>query len=471
MLRDSRRQRTLAEAAEVRGVGFFHGGDVTIRFHPAEADTGIVFRRSDLPGRPTIPARIESVIASHRRTTIRRGPASVEMIEHVMAALAGLQVDNAVVEIDGPECPGCDGSSRPFVEALDRAGIVEQDRMRRALVLEDSILVHEGEAVLAAHPVGSEGRLTLSYHLDYGREAPIPAQTFCVGLSAETFRTELAPSRTFLLESEATALRAAGLGTRTTAADLLIFGRDGVIGNALRYADECARHKVLDMVGDLALLGVDLHGLVVAYRSGHLTNAALARRLLPRLAGAGAARVEPVPLREDGTLDIAGIMSLLPHRFPFLLVDRVLELVPGRRVVAVKNVSVNEPFFRGHWPGRPVMPGVLIVEALAQAAGVLIAASVPRAGRLALIASIDRVKLRRPVVPGDRLRLEVLGDRLKPNAAVVSGTALADDVLAAEAKIRFVIVDAERARGRDPFDGAVGPDADAIADADPRAGG
>ena len=159
---------------------------------------------------------------------------------------------------------------------------------------------------------------------------------------------------------------------------------------------------------------------------------------------------EPVPLQDDGTLDIAGIMALLPHRYPFLLVDRVLELIPARRVVAIKNVSVNEPFFRGHWPGRPVMPGVLIVEALAQAAGVLIAASVPRAGKLALIASIDGVKLRRVVVPGDQLRLEVIGHRIKPNAAVVSGTARLGDAMAAEARIRFVLIDAERARSGNP---------------------
>jgi UDP-3-O-[3-hydroxymyristoyl] N-acetylglucosamine deacetylase/3-hydroxyacyl-[acyl-carrier-protein] dehydratase len=447
MLRETRRQRTIAGPAEVRGVGFFHGADVTIRFHPAEPDTGIVFRRADLPGRPEIPARVDAVVPTPRRTAIGRGGATVEMIEHVMAALAGLQIDNAWVELDAGECPGCDGSSHAYVAALDAAGIVEQDRMRRALVIEESISVREGDAVLAAHPAGSSGRLTLCYHLDYGGDAPIRPQSFSLGLSAESFRTELAASRTFLLEAEASALRRAGIGVRTSASDLLIFGPDGVIGNALRYADECARHKVLDLVGDLALVGLDLHGLVVAYRTGHQTNAALARRLHQRVKAAEAAPPgpPPVPLQDDGTLDIAGIMGLLPHRYPFLLVDRVLELIPARRVVALKNVSVNEPFFRGHWPGRPVMPGVLILEALAQAAGVLIAASVPREGKLALIASIDSVKLRRVVVPGDQLRLEVIGHRIKSNAAVVSGTARLGDAMAAEARIRFVLIDAQRA--------------------------
>jgi UDP-3-O-[3-hydroxymyristoyl] N-acetylglucosamine deacetylase/3-hydroxyacyl-[acyl-carrier-protein] dehydratase len=443
MLKTTRRQRTIARPAEVRGVGFFHGADVTVRFHPAEPDAGITFERADLPGRPRIPARLDSVVNAQRRTVIRRGGAGVEMIEHVMAALAGLQVDNAVVEIDAGECPGCDGSSRAFVEALDGAGIVDQDRMRPALVVEESLSIREGDAVLAIHPPGPAGGLTLSYHLDYGRGAAIPAQSYCVGLSADSFRAELSASRTFLLEAEAAALRAAGIGVRTTEADLLLFGRDGVMGNTLRYTDECARHKVLDMVGDLALLGSDLHGFVVAYRSGHQTNAALGRLL-----EAGATKRDDcggaLPLRADGTIDVAGIMSLLPHRYPFLLVDRVLEVVPRRRVVAIKNVSVNEPFFTGHWPGMPIMPGVLVVEALAQAAGVLIAASIPREGKLALIASIDAVKLRRPIIPGDQVLLEVTSNRIKNHAAVVTGTARVGGALAAEARIRFMIVEARR---------------------------
>jgi len=447
MLRATRPERTLAHTAEVRGVGLFHGADVTLRFLPADPGTGIVFVRTDLPDRPAVPARVDRVVPSERRTTIRQGAATVEMIEHVMAALAGLRIDNCVVEIDAGECPGCDGSSRTFVLALDRAGTIEQHRMRPTLVLDRSVSVREGDAVLAAVP-GAPGRLTLAYHLDYGPDAPIAAQSFCLGLSPDSFRDELAASRTFLLEPEAEALRAAGIGVRTTAADLLIFGRDGVIGNTMRYQDECVRHKVLDMLGDLALLGFDLQGFVVAHRSGHQTNHALARRLFQHGFRSTTNRAPQSALGEDGQLDIQGIMNLLPHRYPFLLVDRVLELVPGRRAVAIKNVSVNEPFFAGHWPGLPIMPGVLIVEAIAQAAGVLVAASVERqAGKVALIASIDGVKLRRPVVPGDQLRLEVFGHRFKPNAACVSGRATVGDALAAEAKLKFVTVDADRSAG------------------------
>lgn len=444
MLKSTRRQRTIARPAEVRGVGFFHGADVTIRFHPAAPDAGIVFERVDLPGRPRVPARLDSVVPSQRRTTIKSGEASVEMIEHVMAALAGLRVDNAVVQIDAGECPGCDGSSRVFVEAIDEAGIEEQDRMRPVLVVDEPVSIREGDAVLAIHPPGPAGGLTLSYHLDYGRGAAIPAQSFCVGLSPESFREEIGPSRTFLLEAEAAALRAAGIGARTTEADILLFGQGGVVGNELRYPDECARHKILDMVGDLALVGADLHGFVVAYRSGHQTNAALGRRILETRAGQGDPADTPLPLREDGSIDVAGIMQLLPHRFPFLLVDRVLELTPRRRVVGIKNVSINEPFFAGHWPGMPIMPGVLVVEALAQTAGVLIASSIPREGKLALIAAIDAIKLRRPITPGDQLVMEVVGDRIKNQSAVVTGVARVGGDVAAEARIRFAIVDARR---------------------------
>jgi UDP-3-O-[3-hydroxymyristoyl] N-acetylglucosamine deacetylase/3-hydroxyacyl-[acyl-carrier-protein] dehydratase len=443
MLTAKRSQRTLARATEVRGVGFFHGNDVKARFNPCEPDSGIVFVRSDLPDHPSVPARIGSVIPSPRRTTIQQGPAQVEMIEHVMAALAGSRVDNCLIEIDAPECPGCDGSSMPFLEAFEAAGIVDQERPRQALVIERSFTIREGDAILAAHP-GAGDNLTLSYHLDYGPDSAIGNQSYLIDLNPPSFRRELAGSRTFLLETEARAMQAAGFGIRTTEADVLIFGPRGLIGNSLRFADECARHKLLDMVGDLALLGMDLHGFVVAHRSGHHTNAALVRRLIQSLEKEKehSSRAPALPLREDGSLDIQGIIEVLPHRYPFLLIDRVLEVRSGKFLVALKNVSANEPFFQGHWPGRPIMPGVLIIEAMAQAGGVLIAASVDRGGRVAMLASVDDVKLRRPVVPGDQLRLEITADRIKQNSASVSAIARVGDAVAAAAKIRFMLVEA-----------------------------
>jgi UDP-3-O-[3-hydroxymyristoyl] N-acetylglucosamine deacetylase/3-hydroxyacyl-[acyl-carrier-protein] dehydratase len=443
MLISKRSQRTLARATEVRGVGFFHGQDVTVRFSPAEPGSGVVFVRRDLPDRPSVPARIEHVVPSQRRTSIQRGVAHVEMIEHVMAALAGSQIDNCLVEIDAVECPGCDGSSRVFVEAFDEAGAVDQGQPRPALVVERSFTVREGDATLAAHP-GSADKLTLSYHLDYGRDSAIGNQSFLIDLAPGSFRSELAGCRTFLLEAEARALQAAGIGTRTTEADVLIFGREGVLGNSLRFHDECARHKILDMVGDLALLGMDLHGFVVAHRSGHHTNASLVRRLLQGIAKdkEHSPRAPGIPLQDDGTLNIQGIIQILPHRYPVLLVDRVLEVEPGRSLIAIKNVSANEPYFQGHWPSRPIMPGVLIIESMAQAAGILIAASVRLDGQVAMLASVDDVKLRRPVVPGDQLRLEIQAQRIKQTSACVTGVARVGDAVAAAAKIRFVMADA-----------------------------
>jgi len=439
-----RLQRTLARETEVRGVSFLQGCDVALRFRPADADTGVVFVRTDLPDRPSVQAHIANVVPRQRRTAIQQGAATVEMIEHVMAALAGLRVDNCVVEIDAPETPGCDGSSRAFVEALELAGTVELDRPRETLVIDRPVTVREGPAVVTAHP-GAGAGLVLGYHLDYGSGTPIGSQSLFVEVSPESFLSELATSRTFLLEAEAKALRKAGIGSRTTESDLLIFGPDGVIGNTLRFPDECVRHKMLDMVGDLALLGKDIVGHVVAHRSGHQLNAALVRELLnavdddPSPVPSG-----PRPHSPHPALDIQAIMQALPHRYPFLLVDRVLSIEPGKSLSAVKNVSVNEPFFQGHWPGRPMMPGVLILEALAQAAGIMIADRVDRSRKLTVIATIDGVKMRRPVVPGDQLRLEVSCLRLRTASAHVQGTALVGGKVAAEAKFKFVMVDADR---------------------------
>ncbi len=440
MLTAKRYQRSIARDVEVRGVGFLTGADVSLRFRPAEADTGVVFVRTDLPDRPSVAAHIRHVVPRQRRTTLQHGAASVEMVEHVLAALAGLHIDNCTVEIDAPETPACDCSSQAFVEGLSAAGVAELDRERETLVIDRPISVREGQSVLTALPGDGEG-LTLAYHLDYGRQTSIGAQSFFLDLSPESFRRELAPSRTFLLEAEAHALREAGVGSRTTEADLLIFGPDGVIGNRLRYPDECARHKVLDMVGDLSLLSKDLSGHVVAHRSGHQLNAALVRRLLRAVE-----RVRRVgPGAGDSPLEIAAIMKILPHRYPFLLVDRVLELDPGRRILALKNITCNEPFFQGHWPGRPIMPGVLLIEALAQAAGVMFGDMVDTEEQVALMVSINDVKIRRPVIPGDQLLLEVTGLRVKSSTAHVKGIARVGDHVAAEADIRFVMVEKDRA--------------------------
>ena len=270
----TRNQRTIAGPAEVAGFGYWEGRDVCVQFRPAEANTGIVFVRGDLDGCPRIGARVENRVETPRRTSLRCAGAGVDMIEHIMAALAGLQVDNCEVWVDQAEMPGCDGSAQPFVEAIDKAGIVWQDSPQRRQIVRDVLRLSNGKGWFEASPVEAK-QTVLQYQLDYGQEGPIGCQKFDISLTPESFRKELAPSRTFMLKSEADWILAQGLGKRTTYRDLLVFDRDGPIDNRLRFPDECVRHKLLDMVGDLALAGYELIGRFSAYRSGHRLNAEL----------------------------------------------------------------------------------------------------------------------------------------------------------------------------------------------------
>jgi UDP-3-O-[3-hydroxymyristoyl] N-acetylglucosamine deacetylase len=275
----TRNQRTIATPATVAGVGYWSGQDVRVELRPAVADTGIVFVRGDLPGCPRIPATIAHRVEMPRRTVLRRGQASVEMIEHLMAALAGLQIDNCEVWVDRPEMPGCDGSALAFVEALRPAGIVQQAATRRQQSIRRVIRLGDSSSWIEARPCCS-GKVVLRYELDYGSSGPIGRQSLEVSLSPRHFHTNLAPSRTFMLESEAAEIKARGLGQRASFRDLLVFGPQGPIDNQLRFPDECVRHKMLDMVGDLALAGCDLVGRFVAYRSGHRLNAELVRAIV-----------------------------------------------------------------------------------------------------------------------------------------------------------------------------------------------
>jgi UDP-3-O-acyl N-acetylglucosamine deacetylase len=277
-----RRERTIRKSVEVRGVGFLTGRDVTLRFLPAATATGIQFRRTDCPGTAPIPARIECAVPRERRTAIAHKGTSIEMIEHVMACLAGLQIDNCQVELDAPEPPGMDGSSLAFAEAILSVGAVEQAGRRRFFVSgPTSIAAERGRdrSEITYRPV-ARPTLAISYHLDYGPRSPIRPQELTVEITPESFLSELAFCRTFVLEHEARELRAAGYGTRTSTKDLLVIGSDGPIDNALRAHDECARHKILDCLGDFALLGCDIQGHFCAYRSGHHLNRELVRKML-----------------------------------------------------------------------------------------------------------------------------------------------------------------------------------------------
>ena len=274
-----RQQRTIDKPAVVEGFGYWSGRDVRVEFRPAPPDTGVVFVRHDLPKPVRIPATIASRVESPRRTTLRAGSACVEMVEHIMAALSGLRIDNCEVWVNAGEMPGCDGSSLPYVEALTKADVVTQNALRTALVVREVTRLGDIDSWIEARPSAGPG-MSVKFRIDYGSGNAIGRQTLTLPITPDSFRRELAPSRTFMLKSEADWLIAQGLGGRTSVKDLLIFDGDGPIDNELRYRDECVRHKALDLVGDLALAGCDLVGHFVAHRSGHRLNAELVRVLL-----------------------------------------------------------------------------------------------------------------------------------------------------------------------------------------------
>jgi UDP-3-O-acyl N-acetylglucosamine deacetylase len=284
-----RNQRTIEKPVAVEGFGFWSGRDVRVEFRPAPVGTGVVFVRTDLPSPARIPAQIAQRIESPRRTTLVRNKASVEMVEHILAALAGLQIDNCEVAVNAAEMPGCDGSSQPFVQALDSAGKVEQSALREQLVVREVTRLGDENSWIEARPATAPG-LSIRYRLDYGPGNGIGRQTLSMQVTPQTFRDELAPCRTFLLKEEADWLVAQGIGGRASLKDLLIFGEHGPLDNALRFSDECVRHKILDVVGDLSLSGCDVVGQIVAHKSGHRLNAELVRVLLTECERVGVRR-------------------------------------------------------------------------------------------------------------------------------------------------------------------------------------
>lgn len=433
-------QHTIQNAADISGRGLFTGEEVSVRFKPAPADHGIVFVRTDAPTPVRIKAHVSNVTKRARRTSLRNGTLAIETVEHCMAALHALGVDNAEIELSGGELPGCDGSSQYFVDAILQAGIVEQSAEQHPLVITQTVRVTEGDAELIAVPTDTHD-LNIIYDLDYGPGGPLPRQIFPIRVSRESFLKEIAPARTFLFEKEAEQFRAAGLGQHLTYDDVVVIGPDGVVGNQFRYPDECVRHKILDLIGDLYLAGRPLHGKILARKSGHALNHELVRKLLE-----GIERAERSNrLRTVTEMDAVQLRRVLPHRYPFLLVDRVVEMDSDRRAVGIKNVSINEPFFQGHFPTQPIMPGVLIIEAMAQLSGILLAQKLEHTGKVAVLLSMDHVKFRKAVLPGDQLVLEARTVRVKSRTGHVRCTASVGESLVAQAEIKFMMVDAEPA--------------------------
>ena len=429
-----RLQRTIEKIVHLTGVGVNSGEEVKVRLRPAPAGTGLRFVRADLPGKPEIPATPEYATSRLRRTALRRGDnggAEIQLTEHVLAAMYGMRVDNAVIEVFGVEMPIGDGSANIYVDAIEEAGVVEQDKPRREIVLTEPVHIPAKDASLIAVP--SEDGLRVSFTLDYRPTIPLQYASWLI--DPKTFREELGPARSFCLEEEIEELRSRNLGKGATHLNTLVMGRNGPIENTLRFDDEPCRHKILDILGDLCLTGVDINAHIIGVKSGHALNVRLADRLR-RIVVERAA-----PPREAVVFDVRTIQKVLPHRYPFLLVDRLIELVDDRRAVGIKNVTINEEFFQGHWPDQPIMPGVLQLEAMAQVGGLMFAKRCMEKRKVAVILAMDNVKFRRTVVPGDQLVIEIEAMRVRSRTAQIQARALVTGDVACEADITYMLVD------------------------------
>ncbi|MCP5519316.1 MAG: bifunctional UDP-3-O-[3-hydroxymyristoyl] N-acetylglucosamine deacetylase/3-hydroxyacyl-ACP dehydratase [Verrucomicrobiales bacterium] len=448
-------QQTLKEAAGFSGVGLHSGNRVSMRFLPAPANTGIRFRRVDLDGQPEIEALVDHVGETARSTTLAKGNIRIHTVEHVLATFAGLGVDNAIVELDANEPPIGDGSAREYTRLVETAGLEAQDAVREPVGVSEPVEVQAGETLIAIFP-HDRFKISCTSSDRQGRHT----QFFSVELSPETWRADLADARTFCFYEEIEALIRGGLIKGGTLENAVVIRDDAVLTTEpLRYPEEFVRHKILDIVGDLSLLGRPLRGHVVAVRPSHGANCELARRIQARLqkplvaAQAFTPPPEPPPpaaetggtrpseiVRDGCRLEAAQVMQVLPHRYPFLMVDRVLS-IDGAHIVGQKNITSNEPCFQGHFPGHPIFPGVLQLEAIAQVAGILTLQRAECANKLAYFMSAESVKWRKPVRPGDTLVIDVTLTKSRGKIGKAKGVCLVNGETVSEAEVTFMMID------------------------------
>jgi UDP-3-O-[3-hydroxymyristoyl] N-acetylglucosamine deacetylase/3-hydroxyacyl-[acyl-carrier-protein] dehydratase len=423
-------RRSVERRAAVRGTGLHTGATTEAAFLPAAAGQGVVFRRVDLEGKPEIPARLTEVDAVERRTALGHGAHTVHTVEHLLAAVAAHEIDDVTVEVSGPEVPILDGSVKPYFEAITSAHPVEVGGEPRVLTVQAPFTVTEGDSSYVVAPA-KDFRVTVTIEWPHPL---IGRQSGSYVVNAQTFERELAAARTFGFTSEVADLTARGLIKGASEASAIVLDEQGIAnGGRLRWPDEFVRHKAADVVGDLALTGARIRAHIIATRPSHGGNIALAHAL------ARAARQSGPP-----KMDIGRIMDVLPHRYPFLLVDRIIEVEGRERIVGIKNVTMNEQFFQGHFPGHPIMPGVLIIEAMAQVGGMLLMSHFEGQNvedKVVYFMSLDNVKFRRPVVPGDQLRFELEMLQFRGKTCKMKGHAYVDGQVVAEAEMMAMVTD------------------------------
>jgi UDP-3-O-[3-hydroxymyristoyl] N-acetylglucosamine deacetylase/3-hydroxyacyl-[acyl-carrier-protein] dehydratase len=410
----------------LEGIGLHLGVPCRITFQPALARQGIVFRRTDCVGSPRIRAYVTEVSDSERRTQLGKGEHAIHTVEHVLAAVSGMGIDDITIDMDAPEPPILDGSAAPFVAALLEAGLAAMDGEPEFLDLTEPVRIIDGASVYEAYP--SE-----RFELDVTIEFPHPLigkQSGRFTIAQDSFASELSRARTFGFVHEVEALRGRGLIKGASLDNTVVLDDTAVLSGDLRWSDEFLRHKAMDCVGDLALTGARLRARIVAVKPSHRGTVTLVRELVK------AGR------KEKGMYTIEDIMKVLPHRYPFLLVDRILEIEEKKRIVGLKNVTINEPFFQGHFPGHPIMPGVLIDEAMAQVGGMLLLGSIADPDtKVVYFMSLDNVKFRRPVKPGDQLRFELDVVQLRGTVCKMRGVGKVDGEVVVEADMAATIRD------------------------------
>ncbi len=431
-------QHTLASSASLSGSSLHTGEKVTLTVRPAPPGHGRKFRRLDLPEQPVIDASIALVKTVERSTTIGEGSIKVHTVEHILSALAGMGVDNALIEMDANEPPIGDGSAAPYVELIQQAGVVAQDVHRPVFELSEPIHVETpGGSLMTLLPyngfrisctnVGPDGRFTQYYSTE---------------ITPEIYAKEIAPARTFVFYEDVKPLLDKGLIKGGSLENAVVVKGDSLLSREpMRFEDEFVRHKVLDIIGDLALFGRFIKGHIIAVKPGHGPNAELTRAVAKQFAKAMAMVPPAVTPKGGSVMDINDVMKLLPHRYPFLMVDRVVSFGGETQCTGVKSVTINEPFFQGHFPGQPIMPGVLQLEAMAQVGSILMLNKPGRAGRIGYFMSADAVKFRKPVVPGDTLFIEVELVQQKRNIAKAKGRCLVNQEVVSEAELMFGLVD------------------------------